>query len=126
VKRRGPAAPGPAGNPPDRDRPGERAAAIDVQLAPDGAGGTWLPVRAQPRARRSGLAGTWNGHLKVAVGAPPEGGRANEEVLRVLARALELSRSELELASGAHARNKRIRVALPLPDLRRRLLAALG
>lgn len=91
---------------------------------PDGT--TWIAVRAQPGARRSGVVGLWNDHLKVAVRAPADEGRANEELLEVLAAALGLRSSALRLAKGAQSRQKEFAVALPLEETRRRLLAALG
>jgi uncharacterized protein (TIGR00251 family) len=69
--------------------------------------GLILPVRAQPRARRPGILGEQAGALKVAVTAPPEDGRANQAVLEALAEALGIRRAQLELLSGATARDKR-------------------
>ncbi len=78
-------------------------------------------MRAQPGARREGLVGTWNGSLKLAVSAPPEDGRANESVARLLAGLLRLKKNEVELVAGARARNKEFRVALSCTEVRARL-----
>jgi uncharacterized protein YggU (UPF0235/DUF167 family) len=52
-----------------------------------------------------------HGHaLAVRVAAPPAGGAANRELLAIVASALGIARSDLELASGARGRDKRIRV----------------
>lgn len=80
-----------------------------------------LEVRAQPGARRSGVSGTWNGKLKVAVRAPAESGRANAELVLVLASALGLERSGIELSRGEHGRIKVFSLALPALEARRRL-----
>ena len=58
-----------------------------VEATSDGRASRLL-VRAQPGAKRSGLAGLWNDHLKVAVRSPADAGRANEELLEVLAEEL--------------------------------------
>jgi len=50
--------------------------------------------------------------LKVGVAAPPEDGRANEELLRSLAGILRVRASSLTLLSGARSRTKRFRVDL--------------
>jgi len=85
-------------------------------------GGTCsVSVRAQPGARRSALVGVWNGRLKVALRAPAEDGRANEELIEVLAQALGLKRQQLLLLRGAKGRLKEISLALPLEEARRRL-----
>jgi len=94
-----------------------------LESSPDGRTRLW--VRAQPGARRSGIAGLWSGALKVAVRAPAQDGRANEELLAVLAAALDLRPRDLELDSGSTARDKQVLVPLALPRLRELLLAAL-
>jgi uncharacterized protein (TIGR00251 family) len=96
------------------------------ELAEIDSGSCALAVRAQPGAKRSGLAGLWNGHVKVAVRAPAEDGRANDELLAVLAGALELKPKELALVAGERARLKRVRVARSATIVRERLIRALG
>ncbi len=94
-----------------------------IPLAAHGEG-IVLPVRAQPNARRQGIVGEYNGALKVAVNAPPEDGRANQALLDVLCRALDLKRSQLELLSGQTSRDKRFLVrGCPEAQLRQRLEA---
>jgi uncharacterized protein len=73
----------------------------------DHAEGCVLPVRAQPGARRQGVQGEQNGALKVAVSAPPQDGRANQALVEVLRDVLGVKRSQVELLSGATAREKR-------------------
>ena len=70
--------------------------------------GCVLPVRAQPGARKNGIAGEQAGALKVLVTAPPEDGKANKSILEVLRKALGLKRSQIDLLSGATSRDKRI------------------
>ena len=86
-----------------------------------------LAVRVKPRAKRAGLLG-WHGEsLKVAVRAAPERGRANEELLDILSEALGLPSSALEIAAGATAQDKRVRVTgIDAAELRRRVAAALA
>lgn len=67
-----------------------------------------LPIRAQPGARRSGLMGEHNGLLKVAVTAPPEGGKANDAIVELIRKTLRLKRSEVELISGATSKQKKV------------------
>jgi uncharacterized protein (TIGR00251 family) len=71
------------------------------------ADGCVLPVRAQPGARKSGVVGEHAGALKVAVTAPPEGGRANEALAELLRDVLRLKRSQVALLSGETSRDKR-------------------
>ncbi|MFS8638416.1 MAG: DUF167 domain-containing protein [Gemmatimonadota bacterium] len=69
-----------------------------------------IPVRAQPRASRSELAGEYDGALKVRLAAPPVEGAANEELVRFLARLLGVPKSAVRVVSGESGRNKMVEV----------------
>jgi uncharacterized protein YggU (UPF0235/DUF167 family) len=86
--------------------------------------GSVLEVRAQPGARREGLAGEWNGLPKLAVAAPPEDGRANESLQRLLATILELKPAQVSLLRGATSRLKAFVVELPPREVLLRLAKA--
>ena len=73
--------------------------------------GVVVPVKAQPGARRNGLAGEHAGALKVQVTQAPERGKATDAVLEVIADTLGLKRSQVSLLSGATSPQKRILVA---------------
>ena len=63
----------------------------------------------------------------VRVGAAPEGGRANEAVLRLLADTLSLPRAAVRLVSGHAARDKIVELAGIAPaQTERRLASAAG
>ena len=82
-------------------RKGEQAA-----LAVSGAE---FAVRVTPRARVASCVlegGVW----RIAVGAPPEDGRANAAVAEVLAHALGVAKGRLVLVRGATSRDKRFRL----------------
>ena len=49
--------------------------------------------------------------LKATVTAPPEAGRANEGLLRLLARAWHIPRRDISIIQGLTSRNKVIHVA---------------
>jgi uncharacterized protein len=69
-----------------------------------------VEVKAMPGASQSQVAGIRDGALLVRVAAPPERGKANEELRSCLADALGISKSEVELVSGATSRRKRVSV----------------
>ena len=86
-----------------------------------------LKVRVKPNAKTPGLVGRHGDGIKVAVRAAPERGRANAEVLEVLAHALQVPPSSLELVAGPSSPDKRVRVhGLEATELARRIAMVLG
>jgi uncharacterized protein len=84
-----------------------------VAAAKDGA---LIEVRLAPRAaseRILGLVAEGEGRvaLKIAVTAPPEDGRANAALLRLLSRTLRLPLGDFALRRGAASRHKLISVS---------------
>ena len=67
---------------------------------------TRVQVRVSLGARRTELVGRHGEAWKVRVAAAPERGRANEAVLDLLSRELELPRRAVSLVSGHAAREK--------------------
>lgn len=63
-------------------------------------------VRVTARAAANAVAGERDGVLLVRVTAPPAEGRANEAVVAVLARALDLAPSEVRIERGGSSRTK--------------------
>lgn len=70
------------------------------------ASGIMLRLRVQPRASRTELAGQYGDALKVRVAAPPVEGKANEELIRFLAKRLGVGRSAVAIVSGLGGRSK--------------------
>ncbi len=67
-------------------------------------------VRVKPRSSRSAIVGFSSGVWQVAVNSPPEDGKANQEVLRVLAKALGVAPSMVEIQQGQKSRNKTVSI----------------
>ncbi|WP_202033319.1 DUF167 domain-containing protein [Nocardioides sp. WS12] len=84
----------------------------------DGVGSTatWLlSVRVQPGASRTdvvGPTGVDGAELKIRLASPPVDGRANEELLRWLAREVGVPKSAVTLVRGQTSRSKVVRIDL--------------
>lgn len=97
-----------------------------LELVPVAGGGTRLRLRVKPGARRSSIVGIHGGALKVAVTAPPERGRANLAVVALIAGALGLPASSIEMVSGEASRDKVVHLPLDAAQVRERLTVPLG
>ena len=69
-----------------------------------------LTVKVVPGASRDRVAGMLGDALKVQVSAPPEAGKANKAVLRVLAEFLNVKPDQLQIAKGQTQPRKMIEV----------------
>jgi uncharacterized protein len=69
-----------------------------------------LRVRVTPRADKNEIAGEREGVLIVRVTAPPENGKANVAVCRLIARALRVAPSRVSVARGSGSRDKVLRI----------------
>jgi uncharacterized protein len=87
------------------------------------AGRLLVEVKVIPGAARSETAGLRDGALLVRVAAPPEKGKANEELRACLARALGLPKSAIELVAGASSRRKRLSAPIESEEALRSLAA---
>jgi uncharacterized protein YggU (UPF0235/DUF167 family) len=85
-----------------------------------------LSIRVTPRSAKPGI-GEWKADpggrpfLEVRVAAAPADGVANDDVIRLLAKALGLPKSDLTIVSGHAARLKRIELPLDEAEIRARL-----
>jgi uncharacterized protein (TIGR00251 family) len=69
-----------------------------------------LRVRLQPRASRNTITGERAGRLAVRVAAAPVDGRANAALCKLLAKAVGVPRSSVEIVQGESAREKVVRI----------------
>lgn len=70
--------------------------------------GICFKVKVIPKSSRSQIVGWEQDELKVRLAAVPEKGEANTELIRVLAEALEVGKSKVQLLSGETNRHKRV------------------
>ena len=98
--------------------------AIEIR---ENAEGAVLCVRARPGSRTSGLRGERAGALCVAVTEPAEKGRANEALIALLARELDLRRGQIELLRGPTSKTKQLLVrGITRDQLAAKIAAALS
>ena len=80
-----------------------------VELIPI-SGGIRLRLRVKPGGRSNRVVGPHGGALKVEVQAPPDKGRANAAVVKLLAKVLGVPRSAVEITSGTTSQDKTVEI----------------
>ena len=85
-----------------------------------------IAIRVIARAAKAGIGGWRAGadgreELEVRVSEAPADGAANAAVVKLLAKALRTSRSEITILSGQTSRHKRVSIPFDTDEARRRL-----
>lgn len=80
---------------------------LDITDRPEG---IRFAVHVRPKSSRSSIVGVREGGVEVAVTAPPADGAANAELIKLLARALEVRNRDVEIAVGTSSRSKVVAV----------------
>ena len=75
-----------------------------------------LRLRVQPKAARAGVAGLHGGALKVRLTAPPNEGKANQALVKLLAGELGCAPSDISVERGAKGKDKTVRIRGTPPE----------
>ena len=70
----------------------------------------------EPRSSNPGISGTYGDALKIRLSSAPVEGRANAELVRVIAKALGLRKHQVELISGRNSKRKSVRLTGISPE----------
>jgi uncharacterized protein (TIGR00251 family) len=77
----------------------------------DGVDEIYIKVKVIPRAKQSKISGFMaDGSLKVRVAAPPVDGKANRELIKLLADCLDIQAAHITLVSGQQGRKKVVKI----------------
>ena len=70
-----------------------------------------IKVYLQPKSSKNEIIGPYRDGIKVKVTAPPVEGKANEALVRFLAKEWKISPSQIEIINGHHSREKTLRIS---------------
>jgi len=70
-------------------------------------------IKVIPKARRAGVTQNADGSLTVKLNTAPEKGKANRELIDLLAEWFDVAKSDLEIVRGLTSRNKLVRIHRP-------------
>ncbi len=87
-------------------------------------GSLLLRVKVIPNAGYNRIVGLKERELQVRIQVPAQDGRANRELQRVLAKALDVSKSSVQIVSGVKSRHKLLRLPAEAGPALRSLVAA--
>ncbi len=68
--------------------------------------GVRVPVKVVPGASRSKVVGILDGALKVTVAAPPEKGKANKALIKIMAETFGLPKNRVSIEQGQSSHHK--------------------
>jgi len=69
-----------------------------------------LNIKVEPRSSKSGIVGPYGDALKVKLTSPPVEGKANKELIEVLAKGFSISKKNIKIISGQSSKNKVVRL----------------
>jgi len=69
-----------------------------------------LKIYLQPKSSKNEIVGPYRDGIKVRVTAPPVEGKANEALVRFLAKEFGVASSCIEIIKGRHSREKTLRI----------------
>ena len=72
-----------------------------------------LNTYVQPRASRDEIVGPHANSLKVRITAPPVDGKANEHLLKYLAKEFGVARNQIVISAGKQGRQKKLCIRRP-------------
>jgi len=73
--------------------------------------GVAFGLKVSPGSGKSCVTGLKGGALAVCVKSPPEGGKANKEVVKTIAKALRVGADAVRISGGKKSRRKRVRIS---------------
>jgi hypothetical protein len=73
-----------------------------------------LFVRVQPKASKDEFAEVQENRIRIRITAPPVDGKANEHLLKFVAKACGVAKSKVQIKNGETGRNKHLSITAPL------------
>jgi uncharacterized protein (TIGR00251 family) len=70
----------------------------------------FLKVYVQTRSSKNEVVGPYRDGIKIKVTAPPVEGKANEALIKILAKEFKISASSIEILKGRNSREKIVRI----------------
>ncbi len=69
-----------------------------------------IKIKVEPGSSKSGIVGSYGDALKVKLTSPPVEGKANKELINVLAKGFGIHKKNVEIISGQSSKNKIVKL----------------
>lgn len=69
-----------------------------------------LKIKVEPRSSKSEVVGPYGDGLKVKLTSPPVEGKANKELIEVLAKKFGISKKNVEIIAGQSSKHKTVKL----------------
>jgi len=69
-----------------------------------------LDIITKPKSSKNSIDGVHDSALKISVTAPPDKGKANQAIIKLLSKALKIPQSSISIVSGETSRRKRVKI----------------
>ena len=69
-----------------------------------------LKIKVEPRSSRAGIVGPYGDSLKVKLTSSPVEGKANKELVEILAKEFGIPKRDVEILSGQSSKNKIVKL----------------
>lgn len=69
-----------------------------------------IKIKVEPRSSRAGIVGPYGDALKVKLTSPPVEGKANRELIELLAKEFGIHKKDIEIVSGQSSKNKIVKL----------------
>ena len=73
-------------------------------------------VRVISRSSKSEIVGEYDGAVKVKLASPPVEGAANDELIKIIAKAFDVPKSAVEISAGHTSKRKMVRISGSDPE----------
>ncbi len=80
------------------------------KISKNNSDGLIINIKVAPRSSRSGITGSYSDGLKVRLTSPPVEGKANRELIEVLAKEFSIRKKDVEILSGEKSKNKIVKL----------------
>lgn len=70
-----------------------------------------IQVQIQPGSSKDQIIGLHNGRLKIKISAPPVDGKANQNLIEFIAKALGVSKSKIDIVKGRISKLKTLKIS---------------